>query len=122
MCYSPWGRKSRTQLNAHTHMTDSRTKREGGNEVGLEGTLIKRRQAFSAVYSVVQSRLTLCNPTYCSQQVLLPMEFSREEYWSGWSFPSPGDLPNPGTEPRSPALKVDSLPSEPPTTEALKKT
>ena len=42
------------------------------------------------------------------------MEFSRPEYWSGQSFPSPGDLPNPGIEPRSPALQVDSLPAEPP--------
>ena len=40
------------------------------------------------------------------------MEFSRPEYWSGWPFPSPGDLPNPGIEPMSPALQVDSLPAE----------
>ena len=44
----------------------------------------------------------------------LSMEFSRQEYWSGSPFPSPGDLPNPGTELRSPALQADSLPSEPP--------
>ena len=37
------------------------------------------------------------------------MDFSRPEYWSGWPFPSPGDLPNPGIEPR----KADSLPAEP---------
>ena len=41
------------------------------------------------------------------------MEFSRQ-YWSGLPFPSPGDFPNPGIEPGSPALQVDSLPSEPP--------
>ena len=41
------------------------------------------------------------------------MEFPRPEYWSGQLFPSPGDLPNPRTEPRSPALQVDSLPAEP---------
>ena len=41
------------------------------------------------------------------------MEFSRPEYWSGKPFPSPGDLPNPGIEPRSPALQADSLPAEP---------
>ena len=41
------------------------------------------------------------------------LEFSRPEYWSGQPFPSPGDLCNPGTEPRSPALQADSLPSEP---------
>ena len=42
------------------------------------------------------------------------MEFSRQEYWSGLPFPSPGDLPDPGIEPRSPALRADALPSEPP--------
>ena len=40
--------------------------------------------------------------------------FSRQEYWSGWPFPSPGDLPNPGIEPGSPTLQADTLPSEPP--------
>ena len=42
------------------------------------------------------------------------MEFSRQEYWSGLPFPSPRELPNPGIEPRSPALHADALPSEPP--------
>jgi len=42
------------------------------------------------------------------------MGFSRQEYWSGLPCPPSGDLPNPGTEPRSPALQADSLPSEPP--------
>ena len=41
------------------------------------------------------------------------MEFSRSEYWSGWSFPSPGLLPHPGIVPRSTALQVDSLLAEP---------
>ena len=42
------------------------------------------------------------------------MGFSRQECWSGLTFPSPGDLPDPGIEPRSPALQADALPSEPP--------
>ena len=42
------------------------------------------------------------------------MGFSRQEYWSGLPFPSPGDLPDPGIEPRSAALQADALPSEPP--------
>ena len=42
------------------------------------------------------------------------MEFFRQEYWSGLPFPSPGDLPNPGIKPGSPALQADALPSEPP--------
>ena len=40
------------------------------------------------------------------------MEFSRQEYWSGWPFPTPEDLLDPGMEPGSPALQADSLPSE----------
>ena len=42
------------------------------------------------------------------------MEFSRQEYWSGLPFPSPGEVPNPGNEPGLPALQADSLPAEPP--------
>ena len=42
------------------------------------------------------------------------MGFSKQEYWSGLPFPSPGDLPNPGIEPGSLALQADALPSEPP--------
>ena len=47
-------------------------------------------------------------------QASTSMEFSRQEYWSGFPFPSPGDLPNPGIEPGSPALQAGTLPSEPP--------
>ena len=43
-----------------------------------------------------------------------PLGFSRQEYWSGLPCPPPGDLPNPGIEPRSPTLQADSSPSEPP--------
>ena len=42
------------------------------------------------------------------------MGFSRQEYWSGLPFPSPGDLPDPGIKPRSTALQADALTSEPP--------
>ena len=44
----------------------------------------------------------------------LSVRFSRQEYWSGLPLFSPGDLPDPGIEPRSPTLQADSLPSEPP--------
>ena len=40
------------------------------------------------------------------------IEFSRQEYWSRLPFPSPGDLPDPGIKPRSPALQANALPSE----------
>ena len=56
---------------------------------------------------------TLCDPMECSPPGSLLMGFSRQEYWSGLSFPPPGNLPDPGIEPTSlvsPALQVDSLP------------
>ena len=43
-----------------------------------------------------------------------PWGISRQEYWTGLPCPPPGDLPNPGVKPRSPALQEDSLPAEPP--------
>ena len=48
-----------------------------------------------------------------ASQASLSMGFSGQEYWSGLPFPTPGDLPNPGIEPRSPALQADFLPAEP---------
>ena len=53
-------------------------------------------------------------PWTVAYQAPQPMEFSRQEYWSGLPFPSLGDLPNRGIEPGSPALRADALPSEPP--------
>ena len=53
-------------------------------------------------------------PWTIAYQASLSMGFSRQEYWSGLPFPSPGDLPHPGIEPRSPALQAGALPSEPP--------
>ena len=58
----------------------------------------------------VQLFATPCTVTY---QAPLSTGFSRPECWSGLPFPSPGDLPNPGIEPGSPALQTDALPSEP---------
>ena len=51
-------------------------------------------------------------PWTVAHQAPPSMEFSRQEYWSGLPFPSPGDLPDPGIEPGSPALQVDALLSE----------
>ena len=59
----------------------------------------------------IRSELAQSCPTL---QAPPPMGFSRQEYWNGLPFPSPGDLPNPGIEPGSLALQADSLPSEPP--------
>ena len=54
---------------------------------------------------------TLCNPMDCSRQGPLSMGFSRQEYWSGLPFPSPGHLPDPGLTLGSPALQAESIPS-----------
>ena len=59
------------------------------------------------------SCLTLCNPVDYSPHAPLSMEFSMQEYWREQPLLSPGDLPNPGIEPRSPALQTVSIPSEP---------
>ena len=61
---------------------------------------------------VAHSCLILCDPMDIAYQPPSSMEFSRQEYWSGLPFPSPGDLPNPGIEPTSAALQADTLPSE----------
>ena len=53
-------------------------------------------------------------PWTAAHQTPLSMGFSRQEYWRGLTCPPPGDLPNPGIEPRSPTLWADSLLSEPP--------
>ena len=69
---------------------------------------------------VTQSCLTLCNPMNYSPPGSSSMGFSRQEYLSGLPCPSPGDLPDLWIEPGSPALQVDSLPSEPSVYWALK--
>ena len=61
---------------------------------------------------VTQPCPTLCHPMVC--QAPPSMGFSRQEYWSGLPCPPPGDLPDPGIEPRSPTWQADSLLSEPP--------
>ena len=52
-------------------------------------------------------------PWAVAYQAPLSVGFSRQEYWSGLPFPSPGDLPDPGIKPRSPVLQAEALPSEP---------
>ena len=61
---------------------------------------------------VAKSCPTLATPWTVACQAPPSIGFSRQEYWSGLPFPSPGDLPNPGIEPRSPALQADSLLTE----------
>ena len=67
---------------------------------------------WSQVKSLSHVRL-FATPWRVTYKALRSMGFSRQDYWSGLPFPSPGDLPNPGIEPGSPALQTDALPSEP---------
>ena len=78
-----------------------------------ETTLWERPWCWESESEVAQSCPTLCEPMDCTCQAPLSMGCSRQEYWCGLPFPSPGDLLNPGLEPSSPALQADSLPSEP---------
>ena len=68
-----------------------------------------------AVLCLLLSRVRLfVTPWTVARQTSLSMGFSRQEYWSGLPCPPPGDLPNPGIEPRSHSLQADSIQSEPP--------
>ena len=75
-----------------------------------------RAHGFVCAGSVAWSHPTLCNPSNCSLPVSSVHGISQQEYWSGLPFPPPGDLPDPGIAPKSPAspaLQADSLPTEP---------
>ena len=61
---------------------------------------------------VAQSCPTLCDPWTVAHQAPPSVGFSRQEYWNGLPLPSPGDLPNPGIEPRSPTFQADALTSD----------
>ena len=68
-----------------------------------------------SVSCLVGSDMGSClTPWTVAHQVPLSMEFSRQEYWNGLPFPSPGDLPDLESEPRSSALQAVSVQSEPP--------
>ena len=64
-------------------------------------------------YKLLTRFQLFATPWMVAYQALRSMGFSRQEYWSELLFPSPEDFPNPGIEPRSPALQADALPSEP---------
>ena len=74
---------------------------------------IPQEVCIKVVKSLSHVRLFV-TPWTVAYQTLPSMEFFRQECWSGLLFPSPGDLPDPGIEPRSPTLQADALPSESP--------
>ena len=68
----------------------------------------------SAAWKIFPESESLSCDSLWTPRAIQSMEFSRPGYWSGWLFASPGYLPRPGIEPKSPALQADFLPSEPP--------
>ena len=88
------------------------------DSLGLSGgpCLHTQPDATSTGSLVAESCPTLANPRTVGFQAPLSMGCPRQEYWGGWPFPSPGDLPDPGIEPWSPALQADSLPTQLPET------
>ena len=81
----------------------------------VSGVILRGNDDIPALVLCLVAQLcpTLCNPIEPAR-LLCPWGFSRHEYWSGLPCPSPGDFPNTRSEPRSPSLKANSLPSEPP--------
>ena len=108
----------------HGHIWDIRSGPEPGLGFGHErgygnpwrgpspGSGDQRKVPGIGIGLVAKSCLTLATPWTIACQDPLTMGFSRQEYWSGLPFPSPRDLPDPGIEPRYPALQADSLLTE----------
>ena len=77
------------------------------------------RAKFATMLIKIKIKLHSCvqlfvTPWTVAHQALPSMGFPRQEYWSGLPYRTPGDLPDPGIKPRSPALQADALTSEPP--------
>ena len=87
---------------------------EGGIFARGSGDQFKNYMLLVSSCLVTQSCPTLCDPMDVAYEAPPSMGFSRQEYWSGLPFPSPGDLPNPGIKLESPALQADAVPSKPP--------
>ena len=85
-----------------------------GKNTGVSCHFLLQCMKVKSQSEVAQSCPTLSNPMDWSLPGSSVQGFSRQEYWSGLPFPSPGGLPDPGIEPRSPALQADALPSKPP--------
>ena len=102
----------------------------GGSKITADGDcsheikrhlLLGRKVITNLESEVAQLCPTLCNLVDCSLPGSSVHGFSRQEYWSGLPFPSPGHLPNAGIEPRSPTLEVDASTSEPPNLDSILK-
>ena len=95
-------------------------KANGGDQQDYSGVFNGMSSPWNALFWLSEQVKSLSHvrlfatPWTVDYQALQSMGFSRQEYWSGLPFPSPGDLPNSGIEPGSPALQADALLSEPP--------
>ena len=96
---SPWGCKELDTTEQFSRVGIHISFRQGGIQVKVKS--LSRVRLFATPWTV-------------AYQASPSMGFSRQEYWSGLPFPSPGDLPDPGIEPGSPTLEADALTSEPP--------
>ena len=128
-----WGPGVNRQWNSHWHILRLKLWGSGWKQYDLwrskeisqlrfpsEKTGLKKQGNHSMWSPKVQAQGILgprCSswddPMDCSTPGSSVCGILRQEYWSGLPFPSPGDLPNPGIEPRSPTVQADSLPSEP---------
>ena len=100
-------------MNACSGTIQNSEKRKQSNVHQKNMWYIHRTEYQSEVKSLSRVRLFVTQWTV-AHQVPASMGFARQEYWSGLPLPSPGDLPDPGMEPRSPTLQADALTSEPP--------
>ena len=100
---------------SHSIMSDSVTSWTEAYRASLSITSSWVLLKLMAIELVMPSNhLILCHPLLLLPSIFPPlsMGFSRQEYWNGLPFPSPGDLPKPGIELMSPALQANSLPTE----------
>ena len=122
-CCSPWGLKeldtlerlNRTEVISRLNYLMFLSYISLSNQEATFCLHFQVKISLTNVVVVVQSLKlcpTLANPWTVASQAPLSMRFSRQEYWSGLPFPSPGDLPNPETKPWSPAVQADSLQTE----------
>ena len=124
MDYSPWNSSGQNTGVGSLSLLQGFSPTQGSNpglphcrwilyQISHKGSPFVRLKSESES-EVTQSCPTLCDRWTVARQAPPSMGFSRQEYWSGLPFPSPGDLPNPGIEPRSSTLQADALTSAPP--------
>ena len=112
---SPWALHQEDEGPAYLALKASRAHLQDN-----QMTLKNRDSTLKVKVLVTSCARLFATPQTVAHQGPVSMEFSRQEYWSGLPCPLPGDLPDPGIEPASPALHADSLLSEPPEKPTLK--